>query len=178
LELRCGGTRAAGPDAKIVVDRRGDGRGRGRLADAVAALVAEATGGGDFAEVASLSPSDGLTETGAGANLGAGLGDAAGFLRGGDQLAPFPDVVGNGFLDVDILAGLKCPDAHERVPVVGRRDRDGIEVGRGEQLADVGKFFTVTPSFARLAAVRSSTAVSTSQIATTRTRAILTRLAR
>ncbi len=131
--------RWAGPE--IVIDRGGNGRGRAGEADAVAAFIAEATGGGDFAEVAGLCPGDGFTEAFARANLGAGLGDAAGFLSGGDELAAFPDVVGNGFFDVDIFAGLQGPDAHERVPVVGGGDGDRVEVGRGEELANVGKFF-------------------------------------
>ena len=131
--------RGAGPE--IVIDCGGNGRGRAGEADAVAAFVAEATGGGDFAEVAGLRPGDGFTEACAGADLRAGLGDAAGFLSGGDELAALPDVVGNGFFDVDIFAGLQGPDAHERVPVVGSGDGDRVEVGRGEELANVGKFF-------------------------------------
>ena len=47
----------------------------------------------------------------------------------------------NGFFDVDIFAGLQGPDAHERVPVVGGGDGDRVEVGRGEELANVGEFF-------------------------------------
>jgi hypothetical protein len=45
-----------------------------------------------------------------------------------DHPPAFDDVVADGFLDVDILAGLAGQDGHQRVPVVGRRDRHRIDV--------------------------------------------------
>ncbi len=131
--------RGAGPE--IVIDRGGNGRRRAGESDAIAAFVAKTAGRSDFAEVAGLSPGDGLAEAFARADLSTGLGNAAGFLGGGDKLAAFPDVVGNGFFDVDIFAGLQGPDAHERVPVIGGGNSDGVEIGCGEELANVGKFF-------------------------------------
>ena len=45
-----------------------------------------------------------------------------------DHPAAFPDRVRCGLLDVDVLAGLQRPDGGERVPVVRRRDHDGVDV--------------------------------------------------
>jgi hypothetical protein len=44
-----------------------------------------------------------------------------------DHLPPFPDVVGRRLLDVDVLAGLAGQDGGQRVPVVGRDDRHGVD---------------------------------------------------
>ena len=66
--------RGAGPE--VVVDRRRDRLRAGRLADAVAALVAEAARRGDLAEVARLHPLHRLAQPLAGADLRAGLHDA------------------------------------------------------------------------------------------------------
>ncbi len=40
-------------------------------------------------------------------------------------------------LHVDVLAGLRGPDRHERVPVIGRGDRDGVELGIFERFPDI-----------------------------------------
>ena len=45
-----------------------------------------------------------------------------------DHLAAFPHRVRRGLFDEDVLAGLQAPDRRERVPVVRRRDDDGIDV--------------------------------------------------
>jgi hypothetical protein len=45
--------------------------------------------------------------------------------------------VAAGLLDIDILAGLHRPDAHQGVPVVRRGDRDDIDVLAVEDTAEV-----------------------------------------
>jgi hypothetical protein len=52
-----------------------------------------------------------------------------------DHLASFPDGYRNGFFAVDVFAGLCRVDRLQRVPVVGRGDHDGVDVGSKEQLA-------------------------------------------
>ena len=60
------------------------------------------------------------------------------YLRAASTALPaFPDVVRDGLLDVDVLAGLAGPDGVEGVPVVGRGDGDGVDVLVLQQLADV-----------------------------------------
>ena len=44
----------------------------------------------------------------------------------------FAEGMRQGLLDVDILAGGARHDGHQRVPVVGRRDDDGVDVGSVE----------------------------------------------
>ena len=45
--------------------------------------------------------------------------------------------MGNGLLNIDILAGLHGPDGAEGVPVVRRGDGDGVDVLAFEQASDV-----------------------------------------
>jgi len=42
-----------------------------------------------------------------------------------------------GFFDVDIFAGLAGPDGHERVPVIGSGDGDGVDVFVFEEPANI-----------------------------------------
>ena len=61
------------------------------------------------------------------ASLRAELDDAVVLARGLDHPPPFDDVVAGRLLDVDVLAGLAGQDGQQRVPVVGRGDRDGVD---------------------------------------------------
>jgi hypothetical protein len=47
---------------------------------------------------------------------------------GFDHFPAFPDIVGRGFFDVDVLARLAGPDGRERVPVIGGDDGDGVNL--------------------------------------------------
>ena len=67
----------------------------------------------------------------------AGLHDASIFARSVDHLAAFPNIVRHRFLHVDILACLYRPDRRERMPVVRRRDGNGVDVRVLEQPPDV-----------------------------------------
>jgi hypothetical protein len=49
------------------------------------------------------------------------------FLGGFHTLAAFKDVVADRLFDVHILARLAGPDRHQRMPMVGRGDRDDIQ---------------------------------------------------
>ena len=59
--------------------------------------------------------------------------------RRGDGDPAFGDVVAEGLLDVDVLAGLGSKDRHQRVPMVGGGDRDGIDALVVEHSAKVGQ---------------------------------------
>ena len=71
------------------------------------------------------------------AALGAGLDDPVVLPRRVDGLPSLGNVVADRLLDVNILARLAGPDGRERVPVVGRGDRDGVDLGVVEDPAEV-----------------------------------------
>jgi hypothetical protein len=75
------------------------------------------------------------------------LYDSTVFLRGADELTSFPKVVGTGFLDVDILAGLASPNGHQRMPVIGRCDGYRIDRSILQQLANVYIGFWLAAEF-------------------------------
>ena len=123
---------------EVVVDLGRDGVLRGR-ADGLAALVADGAGDLHLAVLAGVDVLDRGADTGAGAALGAGLDDQLReVVRGGDELLAFEDVMREGLLDVEVLAGLEGPDALDGVQVVRRSDRDGVDFLIFEHLAHVG----------------------------------------
>ena len=65
------------------------------------------------------------------------LDDAAVLLGRANQLASLPQVVRTGFFDVHVLAGLTCPNRHQRVPMVGRGNRHRVDRLVVEQPADI-----------------------------------------
>ncbi len=91
----------------------------------------------DVADVARAHELEAALVVAAGALLRAHLHHA---LVGGRRLqhpVAFAHHVRQRLLDVDVLARGARQDRHERVPVVGRRDHDGVDVGPVEQLAEV-----------------------------------------
>jgi hypothetical protein len=60
------------------------------------------------------------------------------FARRFDHLSPFPDAVGAGFFYINIFARLAGPDGSQRVPVVGRGERNGIDGFVLQKFSDVG----------------------------------------
>jgi hypothetical protein len=82
----------------------------------------------DFSDIALVNPLKGFFQAVIGAALSAGLDDAIIFASGLDELSALPDVVGNGLFQIDILAGLAGPHAHERMPMIGSGDGDNIDV--------------------------------------------------
>ena len=123
---------------EVVVDRLGNRLRAADLADALARLVVETVGVEDLAEVALADVLERLGEAGPLARAVRGLDDPFVLGRRLDHPAAFEDRVGRGLLDVYVLARLTRPDRRQGVPVVGRRDDDGIDVLVVEQLAQVG----------------------------------------
>src|SRR6185436_13208445 len=107
------------------------------MPDAEPRIVAEAAGNLDLAELAFLQEFHRLLEPLVGAALGARLADLPVLARRLDDLPAFPDVVADGFLDVDVLSGLEGPDRQQRVRMVGGRDRDGVDRLVLDQLPEV-----------------------------------------
>ena len=50
---------------------------------------------------------------------------------------PFANVVAHRLLNVDMLAGLRSPDGHQGMPVVGRGDGDCVQVLVVQSLANI-----------------------------------------
>src|SRR5262249_8232548 len=78
------------------------------------------------------------SEAPAPAALCASRGDPLVLPSGLDELRALPDIVGNGFLDVGVLARLHCPDGGQRMPMIGRSDGDRVDVFVVEDAAHVG----------------------------------------
>ena len=93
--------------------------------------------GVEFAEAAVADHFAGFAEAGVGALLAAGLEDAVVFGDGGDHGAAFGDREGAGFFAVDIPAGADGLDGGDGVPVVGKGDEDGVDIGASEDVAEV-----------------------------------------
>ena len=71
------------------------------------------------------------------------LGHAAVFAGGLDDGAALGDGEGQRFLDVDILAVAHRVDGDQRVPVVGRADEDGVDIGAAVEFAEVAVGFAI-----------------------------------
>lgn len=129
---------AAGATPEVVVEGL-----RGLLrainqADAFTGLIAETVGVEHLAEGFVLDPFHDLVPTFGGTALHAVLDDELIVLFSGfDELATFPDVVGDGLFYVDVLASLESPDTRKGVPVVGCGDNDGIEFLVFKEFSDV-----------------------------------------
>jgi len=67
--------------------------------------------------------------------------DLPGFRGSLDELLPFPPIVRAGFFDVDVLTGLAAPNGHQRMPVIGSGDGDGVNRFVVEELANVSVGF-------------------------------------
>ena len=126
----------AGPE--VVVDSFGRGDGGSELADGFAGFVAEATGEGELAEVAFFYPRKDVVPGLFGAALeSVGDDDAVVGLAEGELFA-FPDVMGDGLFDVDVLSLSGGAKGDEGVGVVAGGDADGIDIGVLADLAVVG----------------------------------------
>ena len=79
--------------------------------------------------------------------LGAVLDDDLVLLpgRGGDRA--FVDIMAGGLLDIAVLAGLGRQDRHEGVPVVRRRDADGIKALILKSLTNIRAALAILPPF-------------------------------
>ncbi len=83
----------------------------------------------------------GFSQRGGRTAVRAVLDDAVVFACGGDELLAFPITMRTGLFDINVLARLASPDAHQRVPVIRRCDRDGVNRLVFEQLANVHVLF-------------------------------------
>src|SRR5580704_9429890 len=124
----------AGPE--FVIDACWNGFLRS-VADRWAPLVAECASHVDIADGSVAQMMNGFEHARIGARLAAVLANAVVLFYGADELAAFKGVVRAGFFDVDVLAGLAGPDSHERVPVIGSGNGDGVDVFVFEELANV-----------------------------------------
>src|ERR1700676_5605852 len=80
---------------------------------------------------------DGFEHAGVGAGLAAVLADAVVLLHGADELATFTRIVRASLFYVNVFPGLAGPDGHERVPMIGSGDGDGVNVFVVEELANI-----------------------------------------
>src|SRR6266852_343365 len=58
-------------------------------------------------------------------------------LYGADQLPSFKAVMRARLLHIDVFPGLTGPDGHQRVPMIGRSDGDGVDIFVLEQLTNI-----------------------------------------
>src|SRR6185312_17313832 len=100
----------------------------GHVSDGVSLLVAETLGHIHLAELPGTKKGDRVLHSLMTSALGPRLHDPAILPSGLDHAAAFAHIVTHGLLDVDILPRLTAPDRRQRVPVVGRRDRDGVNL--------------------------------------------------
>ena len=126
----------AGPE--IVVERGGDRLRAAHLADAAARREMHVANHQDLAEVPLTHVVQRFRVAVRSTRSVGALHDALVLAGRLDHLPAFEDVVGSRFLDVHVLAGLAGPDRHQRVPVIGRGDHDGVDVLAVQELAHVG----------------------------------------
>src|SRR4051794_33115051 len=124
------------PGPQIVVDARRD-RLDGRMPNGVAPLITKASCQVPLTDQARLHLVHGFANGCARTALAPVLADHLILLNGPDQLPAFPPIVRTRLLEVHVLPSLRRPDAHERMPVVRGRNRNGIEVFVFEQLAKI-----------------------------------------
>ena len=91
----------------------------------------------NLADPAALDQLARLLDVGHAPLLHADLHDLPVPILGLDDRRAFGEIVGQRFLDVDVLAGVAGIDRHRHVPVVGAADQDGVDVLAVEDLAIV-----------------------------------------
>ena len=130
---------ATRPAPEVVVDCGGRLLRSVDQADAFAGFVTEAVGVEHFAQWLIFDPLHDFVPSFCGAALHAVLDNQfVILLRRFHQFSTFPDVVGDGFFDVNVFAGLQGPDGGQGVPVVGGGNHDGVQLFVFQKFADVG----------------------------------------
>jgi len=109
----------------------------GLMADGFAPLETQPLGHIDFADGAIAQQLHRLDFVLRGPALHPHLHHAIVFASGLHHLAAFPEFVAGGLLHVHVFARLAGPDSRERVPVITRGDRDGVDILVFEKLPDV-----------------------------------------
>src|SRR5262252_3375182 len=133
-------TRERGPQPQVVINALRDGTVR-LLADRVAPFETKPASHINVADHALPQLLRGFSQRGGRTAVCAVLDDAVVLTRGGDELLAFPITMRAGLFDINVLARLASPDAHQRVPVIRRGDRDGVNRLVFEQLANVHILF-------------------------------------
>src|ERR1039458_1838178 len=80
----------------------------------------------DGADLAAAQVIEGLAQERARTTLRAQLDHPAIFPGRSHHLPAFPEVVGKGFLDINVLARLAGPDCRQRMPVIGQSDDHSV----------------------------------------------------
>src|SRR5262249_8653736 len=101
----------------------------------------------DVADGAVVDQLNRLAKAPAPAALSATGSDALVLARCLDQLRTFPNIVGDGLLYVDVLAGLHRPNGGEGVPMVWRGDGDRVDFFIVENAAHVRFDLGMLPGF-------------------------------
>ena len=112
-------------------------RGRFDRPDTVAGPVNQRVGEADGPELAAAEAVEHPAEERARPVLGADLDHAAELAGRRHHLLPFPQVVRERLLDVDVLAGLAGPDRRQGVPVVRQGDEHRVDALVVEDFAGV-----------------------------------------
>ena len=128
--------RGAGPDVEVELGWRSGDR---FVANAPARLAAIALGDQELAVFAALNNCRQTRSVSIRAALRPVLNDAVVFAGGLDALASLENIVATRLLHVNIFARLAGPDCLERMPVVRRGDRDGINFFTLKKFAEVAK---------------------------------------
>ena len=120
-------------------------RAVGLVADGGAPLEAQPLGQVDLADHAFLYGLQSPHLEGRAAVLRADLQHALGLARHLNHPLAFVNVVAGGLFAIDVLARLHRPDRRQRVPVIGRGNRNSLDARIGEGLAHVFKFLGLFP---------------------------------
>src|ERR1051326_6311183 len=118
------------------------------MSDAGTPFVAECAGQIGIAYGAIVYVLDGFDHARIGARLAPMLANSVVLLHRPHELTPFKPVVRARLLHVNIFAGLAGPDRHQRVPVIGRGNGNGIDLLVFQKPANVAVRFR--PSQAHL----------------------------
>ena len=125
-----------GPEPEIKSELLGRRR-HGFDTDAAPRFVAECARDQELAQFARVDDLGGRGPISARTVLRSVLNDPVVFASGLDGDSALVHVVAARFLDVNVLAGLAGPDRDQRMPVIGSRDRNGVNRLVVEDAADV-----------------------------------------
>lgn len=130
------GTLRGGSQKRLPIDGLGRCVGRNRVNPGARCCIAveRRADQGDLAQTAGPDPLLRLGFQLRADALASDLHDATGARCGADDGGPFARPEGEWFLAVDVLAGFDGFDHHTRMPVVGRRHDNGVDVFRGQQI--------------------------------------------
>ena len=100
-------------------------------------LVANRAGQVDLADRAVVQMLHGFEHPGIRSRLASVLANAVVLLHGTHQLPSFKAVMRAWLFHIHVFPGLARPDGHQRVPMIGRSDGNGVDIFVLEQLANI-----------------------------------------